>query len=511
MSETFKPAPPPPPRAARMLDDNFVSFWDIVRRQFMRNRTAVFALRSLMVLIVLAIFAPLIALNIPYVISYSGELQFPIFIHLFDGHVFQSGVDMFFNLLMVVVPFWWLTSGLVRNLEQGRRTAALLHGVPLALITLFYSSLAIHYWRLGADDEAWQGPARVIYIKLLGTAGLGVLLMLATRFLSRRLGERERRRKFARMRMILLAIIGVTLYLSAVGAEFEGQAGRILNPITSKWSYTSSVPIYRKDIAELRKNGKGWAICPPIFFHPTNANDDPNIALGNRLHAPEFSNGTILGCDLNGRDVLTRLLYGTRISLTIGIVAVSIYVSIGIFMGSLAGYFGGRMDMLIMFALQVLMCIPTMFLLLTIIALFDSRSIFIIMVAIGVTGWTGVARLVRGEFFRQRSIDYVAAAKALGVPERKIIFNHILKNSIGPVLVSAAFGVAGAVLTESFLAFLGLGDTTAPSWGQVLRAGQDTRKAWLLYSPGLAIFYLVTVLNIIGEGLRDALDPKLRT
>jgi len=511
MSETFKPAPPPPPRAAKMLDDNFVSFWDIVRRQFMRNRAAVFALRSLMVLIVLAIFAPLIALNIPYVISNGDSLQFPIFIHLFDGHVFKSGVDMFFNLLMVVVPFWWLTAGLVRNLERGRSRRALLHGVPLALITLFYVSLAIHYWRLGAHDAAWTGPARTIYFKLLGTAALGIFVMLGYRFLSRKLSERDRRRKFSQMRMVLLAIIGVTLYLVAVGKEFTGETGKHLNPITRKWAYTTAVPIYRKEIAKLRKNDTGWAVCPPIFFHPTNANDDPNIALSNRLHAPEFANDTFLGCDLNGQDVLTRLLYGTRISLTIGIVAVSIYVSIGIFMGSLAGYFGGRVDMLIMFALQVLMCIPTMFLLLTIIALFDSRSIFIIMVAIGVTGWTGVARLVRGEFFRQRSIDYVAAAKALGVPERKIIFNHILKNSIGPVLVSAAFGVAGAVLTESFLAFLGLGDTTAPSWGQVLRAGQDTRKPWLLYSPGLAIFYLVTVLNIIGEGLRDALDPKLRT
>jgi len=509
-------APPPPPPVAPedgapVGELEFVSFWDIVRRQFLRNRVAVAALWSVVALVVLAICAPLIALNIPFVIWDSEGVRWPLFIHLFDGHIFASGVDIFFNMLLVVLPIWWTTSGLIRSLESGRRNRALAFGIPLALLVIGFLSLATHYWSLGEHDAAFQGPNRTFYFKLLGTAGLGVGLMLLFRFFTRKAAEKDRRRHFMRMRMLMFVIIGVTQFLIMVGHEFDGRTGEILNPITTKWGFTSPVTIYRTKIAGLREKDEGGAVSPSFFFHPSNNADDQSYVLKNKLHPPSFSNGTWLGCDNNGRDVLTRLLYGARISLTIGIVAVSIYVTIGIIMGSIAGYFGGKVDMLIMFVLQVLLCIPGMFLILTIIALFDTRSIFMIMIAIGLTGWTGVARLVRGEFFRQRSIDYVAAAKALGVPERKIIFNHILKNAIGPVLVAAAFGIAGAILTESFLAFLGLGDTNAPSWGQVLKAGQTERKTWLLYSPGLAIFYLVTVLNIIGEGLRDALDPKLRT
>jgi peptide/nickel transport system permease protein len=133
-----------------------------------------------------------------------------------------------------------------------------------------------------------------------------------------------------------------------------------------------------------------------------------------------------------------------------------------------------------------------------------------VMVTIGLISWTGITRLVRGEFFRQRSIDYVVAAKALGIPERRIIFGHILKNAMAPVLVAAAFGVAGAILAESFLSFIGLGDPNAPSWGGILQEGRAHRKSWLILSPGIAIFFVVTVLNLVGDGLRDALDPKLR-
>ena len=518
MSSDVDTIPPRPPEVVTG-EDRFVSFWDIVQRQFLKNKLAVAALWSLIALILMAVFAPLIALNIPFVISDADGVRFPLFIHLFDGHVFASGVDMFFNLMLVVGPIWWLSSGLFRSLESGQRERVLRFGIPLAILSLFLISLTIHYWWMGSSNIAWEGPIRSVYVKLMCTAGLGVLLMFVARRRTRHLGNKDRRPTLMRIRYGLLGIVGVALFLIVQGVEFESDSepesrswmARTVNSVTAKWSFTAPAIIYRDKIAKIEEDDSGWAISPPLFFHPDNRNDDQTKVLQNTLHRPSFSNRTLLGCDNNGRDVLTRLIYGARISLTIGIVAVSIYVTIGVILGSIAGYFGGKADMLIMFVLQVLLCIPGMFLILTIIALFDTRSIFMIMVAIGLTSWTGVTRLVRGEFFRQRSIEYVTAAQALGIPEHKIIFGHILKNAIGPVLVSAAFGIAGAVLTESFLAFLGLGDTNAPSWGQILQEGQTHRKAWLLYSPGLAIFYLVTVLNIIGEGLRDALDPKLRT
>ncbi len=241
---------------------------------------------------------------------------------------------------------------------------------------------------------------------------------------------------------------------------------------------------------------------PPTWFRLFRSHERPGDDLPLLAH--------VLGTDESTRDVTVRILYGIRISLTIGVIAVGIYVFIGILLGATAGYFGGRVDMVIQRMIEIMMSVPSFFVILTIVAFIDHRSIFHIMVILGLIRWTTVARLVRGEFLRLRNLEFVTAAKALGFPEHKIIFAHILPNALGPVLVSATFGVAACILIEASLSFLGLGDLTAPSWGQMIQEGYSTGAWHLILVPGIAIFATVSALNLVGEGLRDALDPRLR-
>jgi peptide/nickel transport system permease protein len=232
--------------------------------------------------------------------------------------------------------------------------------------------------------------------------------------------------------------------------------------------------------------------------------------LEDRLLAPSFHHW--MGTDQYGRDVFSRLLYGSRISLAVGLVAVSIYIFIGTFVGAAAGYYGGLVDMLLMRLVDILLCIPTFFLILMVIA-FVGPSIINVMVIIGLTSWTDVARLVRGEVLSLKEREFVQAAKVIGMKDIRIIMKHILPNAMGPILVVATLGIGGAILTESALSFLGLGvQPPTPSWGNMLQEGKDhlTDAWWLVTFPGLAIFITVLGYNLLGEGLRDLLDPRLR-
>lgn len=217
------------------------------------------------------------------------------------------------------------------------------------------------------------------------------------------------------------------------------------------------------------------------------------------------------GTDDLGRDVLTRMIYGASISLEVGFVAAGIAVMIGTLVGLLAGYYSGWTDNILMRFVDIMLCFPTFFLILAVIA-FLGQSIWYIMIIIGLTSWMGVARLVRAEVLSIRERDFVMAVRALGARDSRIIFRHILPNAMSPVLVSATLGVAGAILVESALSFLGIGvPPPTPSWGNILTSGKDYIEFawWLTLYPGLAITVTVLAYYLVGEGIRDALDPRL--
>ena len=397
-----------------------LSFSDIVWQQFKKNKMAYVSLWLLGGLFVLAVIAPLIASERPFVWKDAEGTFYPWLKSLFDHNYYENGIDKFFNLLLI-----------------------------------------------------------------LGTPLFAVWLALYRRGLKSGLEKRLRRASMRRYSAILIGVFCV-IYVGILATQ-SGQVNRH----------------NFETFTQLKSQGKEVsAIFPPIAYNYSKQ------SLSEKLQQPSADH--IMGTDRKGRDVAVRILFGIRISLSVGVIAVSIYVTIGIILGAFAGFFRGRVDMIIQRLIEIFMALPTLIVLLVLITFIEQPSIFHIMVVIGLFRWTGVARLVRGEFYRLRNLDFVTSAIALGFSTRRVIFQHILPNALGPVLVAATFGVAAAILIESSLSFLGLGDINVPSWGQTLNAGYKTGEWYLIMIPGIAIFITVTLLNLVGEGLRDALDPKMR-
>jgi len=279
------------------------------------------------------------------------------------------------------------------------------------------------------------------------------------------LPARKRTSVWSRFRRHTIAVIGMLiLFLLTIGA--------IAAPLIARQDpYKVSISAYRK---------------PPSAAH-------------------------LLGTDASGRDVLSRLLHAGRVSLSVGLVAVSIYASIGIVLGALAGFYGRWVDSLIMRAADIVLAFPTLILIITIVSILGP-SIYNVMIVIGLLGWPPIARIVRGLFLTLREREFILAGRTIGASNSRLIFRHILPNALAPVIVAATFGMASAILLEAGLSFLGLGvQPPTPSWGNMLTDAQSLTvlesMPWLWIPPGIAIALAVLAINFIGDGLRDALDP----
>ncbi len=401
------------------------AYLDIVWKQFRKNRIAHRVLWVLAALVLVAVFAPLLASNQPFWFREGDALLFPWLVALFNP---DSVVDFIFNMALLAFFPWAAASIALNRRWKGR-------GVPGRKRTLFLACLS-----------------------------LAVLAAACLFFALVRPPNRHFDRDFRKDQFLGKGSGAYTLIPCGPGEQ--------------DIDITFKPPFFRKTAAHARHRD-------------------------GQVH--------LLGTDDSGRDVLVRLIYGTRISMTIGIVAVSLYLAIGILVGATAGYFGGSVDILICRVIEIVLLFPTFFLILTLVALLGP-SIYIIMVVIGLTGWPTIARLIRGEFLRQRSIDYVAAAHGLGATHARIMFRHILPNALSPAFVAAPFGIAGAVITEASLSVLGFGvRPPTPSWGSILNlAVNNYQHWWFTVFAGVAIFVTVTVFNLVGNGLRDAMDPRLK-
>jgi peptide/nickel transport system permease protein len=247
-------------------------------------------------------------------------------------------------------------------------------------------------------------------------------------------------------------------------------------------------------------------------FAPVIAGRDP-FSVDLRAYRTGPSPGHPLGTDSAGRDVFSRLLFAGRVSLSVGLIAVSIYTTIGVILGALAGFYGGKLDAIIMRLADIVLAFPTLIIIITMASVLGP-SISNVMLAIGLLGWPPIARLLRGELLSLREREFVQGARTIGCPTGRLIFRHLLPNAMAPVIVAATFGIAYAILIEAGLSFLGLGvQPPTPSWGNMLTDAQSIvvleSMPWLWLPPGLMIALAVLSINFIGDGVRDALDPHL--
>ena len=305
--------------------------------------------------------------------------------------------------------------------------------------------------------------------------------------------------RFGKNKLAVISLVFVLLLaFVAIAAPFIANDRPLILKYKNEWYF----PVLKMNPHLMDADLSGsFAIYPPVPFRPSSYD------LDSILEPPSLKH--ILGTDGNGRDIASQIIWGARISLSVGVVAVGLAVIIGIIFGALAGFYGGITDIVISRLIEVMICFPTFFLILAALA-FVGPSIYNIMIVIGITGWTGIARLVRGECLKLRKREFVTAAVVAGASNRRIILKHLVPAAMAPVMVSASFGVAGAILVESSLSFLGFGvPLSTPSWGGLLSQAQQYMDIawWLTLVPGSAIFVTITAYNLLGEGIREAIDP----
>ena len=338
--------------------------------------------------------------------------------------------------------------------------------------------------------------------------------------------RRFRRRKLAMCAVVYVVIMALIAIFSPLIAGTKPivckYKGQLYFPCLGYFNESWENPIFINDgvlnkyPTKLKENDpNSWAVYPLMYNDITRRVKDEEFP--GRPGNPTFADGVPsamnpCGTNAYGYDVAAMMVHGTRIALLVGFISTGIAAVIGVCIGALCGYFGGWVDMVLSRLTEVVMCVPTLVLILAFIAILERPSIFHTMAIIGLTGWTGIARLTRGEFMKLKQMEYVTAAKALGTGRLRIIFRHILPNALAPILVPITFGIAAAILTESSLSFLGVG--TAPgtaSWGKILSEGRSNLAMWwLTFFPGVAIFLTVLAYNLIGEALQEATDPRLR-
>lgn len=495
------------------------TYWYSIWRQFKKRRLGYFSLIVILIFGFVGIYAPFFASSKPLMVNYDGQWFFPLFRYLFYTGFYTKRLDLFFNLMMFSLPLgllaFYLTHGIVR--------AVLLLLIALGQIFAFL------YFSFSTPKDPAVDPQKIQqYLEAKKTNPLpdwNFELKYMTPYeklnkvLKNKLYEEQQYR---------LSIYSTTYanYAQSHGLGKEmptlwqlqkdrgNQKYQSLEktlqtaaPDSETYRYAKASLNYQLDRRlwlQQEQSKLRWRVMPLLSHFHWEEDAGGGMTLNQVV---DWRNLT----RINRKDLLSALIFGIRISLVVGLIAVAIALAIGVPIGALSGYFGGTFDIIVSRLLEIWESMPTFFMLLLVVAVTQSKSIFLVIAVIGIFSWPTFSRYIRGEFFKQRNLPYIEACRSLGFRNGFIMFSHILPNAIPPLLTLLPFAIMGAITSEAGLSFLGLGEEGSTSWGVLMDEGRTAfpGESYLLWPPAILLTILLIAIALVGDALRDSLDPKL--
>ena len=551
-----------------MKQDIYPTYWQRMWQQYRHRHLGMAALFIFILFCVIGIYAPFLASSKPFAVYYSGEWFFPMFRYLFFSGFYTKRLDIFFNLMIFTTPMAIIGLWCLKGYPKASRS--------LLCITLAIQIILFCYFAFGTPHDPAADPnlakqhelalQKLFKENKLPTWDFDFAYMTPYAKVNLLLAYKERKQQNehlqaynkayaveAKKRWMVEAVRDKKTQLLREGVPMESVPSdqklleEILKSTTKKeiqsqlamptlWQedlqhyendiqrqkemLKNSLPVHQiyKDAAseleyiidrrrwlEEQSTQLKWMVMPLISsFH---WEDDAGGGQSLNQVVPWWDLTRI-----NRKDLMAALIFGVRISLVVGVISVALALAIGIPIGALAGFYGGTFDIIVCRLLEIWESMPTFFMLLLVVAITQSKSIFLVIAVIGIFGWTGFSRYVRGEFFKQRNLPYVESCYALGFRDTHIIYSHILPNAIPPVLTLLPFAIMGAISSEAGLSFLGLGEEGSCSWGVLMDEGRTAfpGESYLLWPPAIALTILLIAIALIGDALRDVLDPKMR-
>ena len=491
-------------------------YWSKIWAQFKRHPAGVPAFIVVILFAIVGIYAPFLASSKPLVVDYNGEWYFPLFRYFFYTGFFTKRIDIFFNLLMFTLPlgvlFFWI-------FRKNRMT------IPVFILLQF---VLFFYFGYRTPNDPAADPALNIARQVKVQQRLqqkevpinwqfDLDYMTSYEKLNQLLRFRLRKEQHERLqqyrpegsRIPTLWTVTLENWQRNIKRQENVIQQNVLDGTVDSFSYRTAQAklnylLEKRKWLVTESQKLDWVVMPLIRHFHWEDDAGGKQSLNQYLPWWELTR-------TNRKDLVAALIFGVRISLVVGILAVALALAIGIPIGAFAGYYGGKFDILVSRLLEIWESMPTFFMLLFIVSITQSKSIFLVVAVVGVFGWTGFSRYIRGEFFKQRNLPYVEACQSQGFRDRYVIFTHILPNAIPPLLTLLPFSIMGAITSEAGLSFLGLGEEGSCSWGVLMDEGRSAfpGESYLLWPPAILLTTLLVAIALVGDALRDALDPKM--